>query len=187
MRALKDSMVLIGLLLATVTVGFLTAHSKGLRTALDLAEERARILWPGSFAPQLTLLSIDGDSVRLGRTDADFLVYYVYNTRCPFSELSIPAWKSLTDALSRTANVKIIGINTDELEAAQDYAQTHALNFRTVVMNDLRTRDSHRFGAVPQTLVMDPEGRVLLSRFGMLETGAATDSILSSVRSNPRQ
>ncbi len=122
----------------------------------------------------------------MGQSNLDGQVYLVYNTRCPYCVRSVEAWKELSTRVSVSGRVQVIGVSLDSAHLTRAYQVEHALSFPSVLVTDQRMKDVHRFGTVPQTLVLDSSGRVTLSRIGVLEIGLGLDSIMVAIESLAR-
>ena len=78
--------------------------------------------------------------------------------------------------------MRILGVALDSLHLARTYHRAHDLNSESVALPDPRAKNAYRFHVIPQTLVLDREGRVVRSRPGLLEPGPALDSIAEAIR-----
>jgi len=181
MNRIEGGLKNMALLIATALVVVLAIQMRAKNRGLGVLHARANSLLPGSFTPLLTVTDIDGDTVQLGRTNAHGLVYLVYNTRCPYCERSLSAWRSLSAKFDDNSGIIVLGISLDSTKLTLQYNTLHSLEFECVSLVDRRTQDIHRFGVVPQTIVMDPDGRVILSRLGVLEFGPALDSVFGAI------
>lgn len=169
------------LVVASGLVVLLASQTRQLRNSLKRANDKGLSMFVGSFAPLGTAPTPDGDTVQLGSTDGSALIYFVYNTRCPYCERSIVAWTSLYAKYGHSPAVRIWGISLDSLNHTVKYRDAHSLQYESVIMVDPRQRDAHRFNAVPQTIVLDSAGRVRYSRLGVLEGGPGLDSVMTAV------
>ncbi|MFO7894815.1 MAG: redoxin domain-containing protein [Longimicrobiales bacterium] len=180
--SLSDSRVLVtALVAACVIIVALVVQIRSVRD--DLAIERTENLSmpEGTYIPFSPGLSVAGDSVVVGEVDSEGQLLFVYNTRCPYCLRSIDAWNSLARRLDPNV-VEVTGISMDSIEATSTYRQENALDFESAVLLDARMKDAYRFRTVPQTILVNSEGRVVLSRVGVLRHGPAVDSIMEAVR-----
>jgi len=69
-------------------------------------------------------------------------------------------------------------------DAATSYVAEHRLTFPVLTFPDNKTARLYRADEVSVTVVLDPDGRVILGRPGGL-TDAAVDSILAAVSDRP--
>lgn len=173
------------LLIAVGLVFLLGVQVRTLSQRLSESQLRAESMIPGAFAPVTRASSVNGDMLQLGIPGGRGLVYLVYNTRCPFFEESTPAWKEIHRRVGESQGVRVLGLSVDPLTLTLEYQQAHSLPFITGVIQDTRLRDIHRLGVVPQVVILDSGGRVVLTRIGALELGPATDSILTAIKALP--
>jgi peroxiredoxin len=169
------------LLLATGLVVVLGLRARALRMEVAGLLIRANSLPEGSLAPLVGAPTLAHDSVLLGSTDRHGLLYLVYNTRCPHCETSLPAWIELYNLFDKSGEISVLAISLDTPDLTREFQANHSLGFETVVLTDPRVKDIHRFGVVPQTILLDPDGRVVLARVGVLEFGPAFDSVFAAI------
>jgi peroxiredoxin len=173
---------IVGLLLATGLVIVLSRQLDGARKQRDLLLERSRSLQPGAYVPVQSTPMLDGSSVVLGEVaPGTRQVLFVYNTQCPFCVASIPAWQRIAGELRGNPAARVVAVSLDSMDVTRRYAQQHGLRYPSAILLDPRTASLFRFNNVPQTLVIDERGRVMHSRVGRLDVGAAADSVLAAV------
>lgn len=173
---------IIALLLATGLVIILSRQLDGTRKQRDLLVERSRSLQPGAYVPVQSTPTLDGSSVVLGEVaPGTRQVLFVYNTKCPFCLASIPAWQRIAGQLRGNPAARVVAVSLDSLEVTRRYVRKHGLRYPSAILLDPRTASLYRFNNVPQTLVIDERGRVMHSRVGRLDVGAAADSVLAAV------
>lgn len=83
---------------------------------------------------------------------------YVFNTRCPSCQYTLPIWKNL--AAEMPASVQVLAVTSDSLEATIKYQQRHALNYPVFVAADTLFKRSYKIPYVPQTMLLDGNGTV---------------------------
>jgi peroxiredoxin len=64
--------------------------------------------------------------------------------------------------------VDVVGISLDSADATRRYGEAQGLTFPLVTVPARKLKQLYRARAVPQTLVLDEEGRVLFARTGLL-------------------
>lgn len=147
-----------------------------LRTSLWITRE-------GDYIPSYEAVGVDGRSLEIGAAaEGKAQVLFVYNTTCQQCRASLPAWRSVAIELRSDSLVEVIGISLDSLRLSAGYVKRHQLPFPSIALVGARLRSLHKFGAVPQTIVVDSKGRVLHSRPGLIEDEAAIDSIILAAR-----
>jgi peroxiredoxin len=165
---------------ATVAV-LLGVEVRSMRAEFGLFVENASAMAPGSLAPITDAIDLEGNSVLLGSSVAQVRVYLVFNTQCPFCPMNVPFWTALSERYRSVPEVEVLGISLDSAEATVRFQEEHRLLFRTVVLADPRHKQSHRFDAVPQTVVLDSSGRVAFVRVGVIDSEAAADSVHAEI------
>lgn len=169
-------LLLTAVLLLAGLVVILSREVTALRGRLSQSQMRAAAMLPGAYAPQVTVASLNGDTVQLGMPGGRGAVYFVYNTRCHYCRESLTAWRNLHARYGASDSLLVVGISLDDPGLTDQFKREHSLPFTNVSIDE-RMRDLHRFGVVPQTVVLDPEGRVVLARVGVLNLGSSVDSV----------
>jgi peroxiredoxin len=123
---------------------------------------------------------LDGDSVTLGavpdRTERQVL--FLFTTTCPYCRAALPTWRTLADSLRRTASrIQVLGVSLDSAGATRDYRAAHQLDFPVGLLASPKYVALYKAMAVPQTVVLDADGRVRYATIGTLGTRAILDSI----------
>lgn len=183
-RSWSGVVLVVGLLAATTLVIFLGREVRLLRADARLASQRQQYMLTGMYVPRLELTAPDGQRVVIGEPPAgtrEFL--FVYDTTCGFCRANLPPWNEIANEAAQRG-AAAYGLSLDDASAAVKYSADHGLRFPTLLLEGERARALLRAQAVPQTLVVDPNGRVLLARPGVLSR-AATDSILELLRGGP--
>lgn len=167
------------LLASAALVSILAMQLQASRREARLWVDRAQSLVPGSFAPAAEVQTLDGHFVALGRPEARAQLYLVYRTDCVYCTRSLSAWREIVARAKTMPDVQIVGISLDSEAITESFAIEHGLTFSSVSLRDARLVDLHRFWIVPQTIVLNSQGRVAFSRIGVIESAAAVDSVLA--------
>ncbi len=168
-------------LTAATALAVIVARQKQVLEARYL-ELAARLDEPyvGMYVPTVRLLSLQGKTVLIGEGESQVLL--VFETTCPYSLASLPAWKAVAARLGDESGVRVYGVSVDSLEPTRAYAVAHGLGFPVVTLTHPKTRALYRLQAVPRVLILDEEGRVVLTRLGAMDDGPAVDSIVAAAR-----
>ncbi len=167
---------------ATILVVLLSLSLRATRAERDKLLESGLVLSAGMYVPPLQRDLPSGERMIVASPSSDRTwLIFVYNTACLHSEASLPGWRTLAERVTDDPTVAVVGLSTDFTYSTDEYARTHNLGFETLTVRDPRTRALYRLNAVPQTLVVSPEGQVLYSRLGRLDTTAAMDSVLKAL------
>ncbi len=178
--------LLAALMAATGLVVLLGWQARAMRAAARAAGIREQYMLAGMYVPKLELPTLSGELVVIGAPHAGTRqILLLYNTTCTFCAAGLPAWATVAEAASEL-DAEVIGLSIDLLDETLAYAGAHHLTFPTALLASDRDKVLLRADAVPQTLVVDSAGRVLLARPGNLSP-SAVDSVLAAARSLPIQ
>jgi peroxiredoxin len=113
----------------------------------------------GDKVVSVNLRSLDGtlETLSYGAGMPTRLLY-VFNTRCPTCQYTLPIWKNL--AAEMPASVQVLAVTSDSLEATIKYQQRHALNYPVFVAADMLFKRNYKIPYVPQTMLLDSSGTV---------------------------
>jgi peroxiredoxin len=174
--------------LAAISTGFLvTVTRKYGRLSEQIVEHRSndRHLRRGEYFPTFEATAVDGTPQIVGESAhlGDRQVIFLLTSTCPYCKRTLPTWKTLAGRLDSAShpNVRVFALTTDSLSAAMQFTNSHALGFRLIPFPASKLARLSRAYTVPQTLVLNHQGRVLYSRLGAMETRAAQDSVLKAV------
>ena len=172
--ALAVSLALV--LLLARRVGALGADIRELRRQLGS-------LQPGALVPTVATTTLTGDTVTIGR-QADSTarqVLFILTTTCPYCRATQQIWTEMADSFRRASPViQVIGVTLDSLERTRAYADSLQLPYPIAPFPERKLVDLYRARLVPQTVVLDAEGRVLHARIGLLGPGPGLDSVYAA-------
>lgn len=137
----------------------------------------------GAYVPLFAGVSATGDSLVVGQPPAGRQVLIFLTSTCPFCRETLPFWKQMA-RLSQSSSwsrehVPILALTTDSMTVARAYATRNELPFPLVPFPSRKFASMYRGFTVPQTIVVDAEGRVLLARHGVINMTQAVDSIMA--------
>ena len=142
------------------------------------------------MVPTFRALTLDGDSITIGEGPDPLArqVLFVLTTSCPFCRQTLPTWARIADSAAslRPGRIVVAAISLDSLNLTRDYVREHQLRYPVVLFPVAKLRRLYRASAVPQTLVLDHEGRILYARTGLLDPQAVVDSIFAALSRPPR-
>jgi len=178
------------LLAMSALVVVLAHRQQKLTEAYRTLRLRTSLPSAGAAVPTFRALTLDGDSITIGEGPDPLAkqVLFVLTTSCPFCRQTLPTWARIADSVStlRQGQVVVAAISLDSLDLTQDYVRQHQLRYPVVLFPAKKLRRLYRASAVPQTLVLDHEGRILYARTGLLEPRAVVDSIFAALSRPPR-
>jgi cytochrome c biogenesis protein CcmG/thiol:disulfide interchange protein DsbE len=160
---------------------FLAVRHQQLTRAYNELRRSVAFLQTGDLVPTFHAVTLSGATVTVGATEApgSRQVIFMLRSTCPYCMATLPAWKHLADSLSRVPGspIEVIGISVDSTGRSPAYAQVHGLGFPIVLFPERKLARLYRAAVVPQTLVLNGEGRVLYARVGVLDDPVAIDSV----------
>jgi peroxiredoxin len=173
------------LLAASALIVALAIRHQSLTEAYRTLRLRTSLPSAGAVVPTFRARTLAGDSITIGE-DPDPLarqVLFVLTTSCPFCRQTLPTWARIADSVSRLSqgHVVVAAISLDSLGLTEDYVRQHQLRYPVVLFPAKKLRRLYRASFVPQTLVLDHEGRILYARTGLLEPQAVVDSVFAAL------
>jgi peroxiredoxin len=169
------------LTVAAILVVVLASQKRDLLAHIESLTTRIRDPYVSMYVPAVTLPSVSGDSVLLGEAPPGHAqVLFVFSTTCQYCKASLPAWKQIAAQLAAIEQVEVVGVSIDSVEATRRYVEEHGLSFPVVSFVERRLRALYRSNIVPQTLVIDADGRVQYARIGAVTETSAIDSIIQA-------
>ena len=167
------------LLISLVLLALLTWRIRQVRAAHRELFRRTTHPHVGLYVPTFSTTSLTGSTVTVGRTAAgQKQLLFVFTTTCAYCRATLPAWSRLATTVdsSHSVRVEVLGISLDSAEITRSYSTNHELRYPVVLFPEPKLRPMYRANAVPLTMLLDHEGEVLYSRFGVLDR-AAEDSL----------
>ncbi|MCC7133688.1 MAG: redoxin domain-containing protein [Gemmatimonadales bacterium] len=177
------------LLTASALIAALTRRYDDLRKAYADQRMRLALPYPGLLLPTIGVAMAEGDSVNIGRmTDSTGKqLIFVFTTTCRFCKATVPLWRELADSIRflKGGQVQVVGLSLDSPEATHLFGATFDLDFPVGVLPPGKDRQLLRAVMVPQTLVLDHEGRVMFARTGVFSSQSAIDSVYQALAWTP--
>jgi peroxiredoxin len=168
------------LALSLALVLLLTYRLHQLGAEYQRVRRLAPTLHDGSYVPPVRVALLNGDSVTLGELGEGTRrqVLFFFTTTCPYCRATVPVWRDLADSLARAgARVQVLGVSLDSAAATRSYQAAQRLTFPVVLLPSRRYAVLYKALAVPQTVVLDAEGRVRYGTIGPLRRSAVLDSV----------
>lgn len=166
----------------------LAVQNRRSRDAYADLRRRATLPHSGLFVPTFTAETISGDSLRVGSSATGHRqLLVVFNTSCQYCQATLPLWKQVAALAGRTGTppLRVVGISLDSAATSRAYATSHAIPFPVINFPERKLAVLYRALTVPQTLILDAEGRVLYARVGAYMSPESRDSLLGAVMTPP--
>jgi peroxiredoxin len=171
-----------GLLASLAVIVTLVRQSRVHRERYAELYERAAYPHVGGFVPGFAAQTLDGMAVTIGdRQDGGTQTLFVFNTTCPYCKASLPSWRAIAATLDTALGAgAVYGISLDSAQLTRSYAQEHDLDFPIVQFPQRKLMALYRTRSVPLTLVLDGEGRIVLSHIGIVAQDSLVESIIKA-------
>jgi thiol-disulfide isomerase/thioredoxin len=128
------------------------------------------------YAPDFTLTALDGPTVTLSGLRGRWVIINFWATWCPPCVAEMPALQRI--AVSEADRLTVLGINMREDEpAVRDFIDANAITYPILLRPGDRVVIDYQVIGLPQTLVVDPAGEVVLRTFGPIDTGTFADDL----------
>lgn len=111
--------------------------------------------------------------VRYGQDSRKVLVL-VFSPTCPFCQQNWPTWEKIITSLDHTA-VRPVGVDVSSTANDSFVSQHQMAGLPVFVKLDPRARVSYRFQLTPQTILLDPAGKVEKVWTGVLNETAVAE------------
>lgn len=106
-------------------------------------------------------LELDGLEVLTGETPSleRLSLVYVFTTSCRFCKQNKPTWFTIAD-LWQSSTLNVFGISVDTRNSTLAYI-SDSVNYPILLASDpAKYRNENRLAAVPQTILVSPDGEV---------------------------
>jgi len=116
---------------------------------------------------EIALPQLDGDSLRLGEFQGKVLVLNFWATWCAPCREEMPALQALSARLDQD-RYRVIGVSVDQdLNLVREFVLKYEIDFLQLTDSSMAVAsDVLGVSAFPQTLIVDPQGRVQNSIIG---------------------
>jgi len=120
----------------------------------------------------MPLPDLQGQMRQLSEWKGRVMVVNIWATWCPPCREEIPAFIRLQKQLMQK-NVQFVGIAVDDKNPVADFTHAYGINYPILLGGNetmmLLRLYGNRMGVVPQTLIFDPNGQLVISHIGLLE------------------
>ena len=117
-------------------------------------------LKPGEQLPVVDLKSLDGSTMKLEYQEPQKKhLVFIFTSTCPHCEATFPKWKQFADEIGNKSIITL-GVCLDNLETTKELAEKRTPNFPMFSANDTSFSRLYKISGVPQTLLVDGNGKV---------------------------
>jgi len=135
----------------------------------------------GKKAPAWELIDLNGKPVNSEKYQGKVIVLNFWATWCPPCRAEMPDFMKLHKAF-KDKGVTFLGISLDTgLGPVKRYVRTEKVNYPILMGNSKMVADYGNFSAIPQTFVIDSEGRINKQFMGLVKFDKLEKVILSLI------
>lgn len=155
-RRLLSGAVLV-LTAAVVAINLKLAHENaGLRAAIAAQ----RFTKPAGQISELIGANLNGQRIRVTPSSGKRCLVLTISANCPYCKASVAAWKRLLGRLN-PQEWDVLWVSRDSIEATADFVRNEEVDGIVLADVPLRTYALAGLAAVPKTIVLSSNGRVL--------------------------
>ncbi len=110
-------------------------------------------------APDFTLVSVEGDTIRLSDFRGQVVILDFWATWCPPCKAEIPSFIEIYNEY-RDRGVVILGVALDQPAKVRKFYEDYQMNYPVVIGNRSLAARYGGITGIPTTFVIDPEGRI---------------------------
>lgn len=173
----------LGLIIAAAAIIYLSLQLRELTEERNRLAERLR--WPhaGSAVPTATVVSLEGDSLEIGRTAGrHHQLLYLFSPGCPHCRSSYPAVRQLFRKVQGDhPNVWGYALSAAPRDSLQAYRTQRPLSVPSAPFDSPKLAELYGGTHVPLLMLLDNRGYILYSRLGALSE-PSVDTVLAVVR-----
>ena len=140
------------------------------------AAPKATVLKVGDRADDLALPDLDGKTQRLSQWHGKRVLLNFWATWCAPCRKEMP---ELSAAQTRHEGVQVIGVALDQPQAVREYLKHTAVDYPILIGIDAEPDPTLRFGdtigALPYSVLIGPDGRILRTKLGPFTSAELED------------
>lgn len=140
----------------------------------------------GKKAPAWELIDLNGKPVQSEKYKGKVIILNFWATWCPPCRAEMPDFMKL-HAAYKDKGVTFLGISLDQgLGPVKRYVRTEKVNYPILMGNSKMVDDYGNFSAIPQTFVIDAEGRINKQFMGLVKF-EKLEKVIQSLIDAPRE
>lgn len=158
-------------LLLVITLVVMNAVLVLQNRSLKSGEGRSLVLRPGKVVPALAGVDADGRKVTFDyEQDTRKTVVLVFSPRCTYCKENMPNWQAITRNFD-SKSFRVVAVSSHP-EGVKEYAAEHGLtNVPVIAEPDPKHRVEYEMNMTPQTILIDPKGKVEKVWTGLIQAG----------------
>ena len=140
----------------------------------------------GKKVPAWELIDLNGKPVQSEKYKGKVIILNFWATWCPPCRAEMPDFMKL-HAAYKDKGVTFLGISLDQgLGPVKRYVRTEKVNYPILMGNSKMVDDYGNFSAIPQTFVIDAEGRINKQFMGLVKF-EKLEKVIQSLIDAPRE
>ena len=134
---------------------------------------------PSQSAPDFSLKDASGADIRLSDCQGKVVLLNFWATWCPPCKAEIPWFEEFQRTYANQGLV-IIGISMDEdgWKSVRPYMEATKINYRVAIGDDALAQKYGRVESLPETLLIDRDGRIAARHVGIVEKSVYESEIV---------
>ncbi|MEO7997036.1 MAG: TlpA disulfide reductase family protein [Gemmatimonadaceae bacterium] len=144
-------------------------HSRDVAAKGMPVPAKYKLIAVGDQAPLYEMPTLAGDSVHVGKTNQPVTVMNVWATWCVSCREEMHDLQALHDEY-QARGVRVLGVSVDESDVARvrKFVEKEKLTFSMVHDQDGRVQQLYQVSGIPNTFIVDKDGRILWKSIGNL-------------------
>jgi len=165
----KNVLIVATIIIATLTYisFFNTLNTEKDTTTVEPTQQTAH-----KIRPEFSLPDLHGKMRNIKEWDNHYLVINFWATWCPPCREEIPEFITLQNEY-QASNLQFIGVAIDNEDSVQQFALEMGMNYPNLIAGmpgvELAKQYGNSMGALPFSVIVNPEGRIVAQQIGLLE------------------
>lgn len=159
--------------LALITATFLSIDSPTLNAQTVKPLQQAT-----SIRPEFSLPDLQGKLRNIKEWDGKYIVLNFWATWCPPCRKEIPEFIALQKQYGKS-NLQFIGVAIDDEVSVNQFALEMGINYPNLIAEmqgiELARQYGNAMGALPFSVIINPEGQIVARQIGLLERSKILD------------
>lgn len=136
--------------------------------------------WKGQKAPDFTLQTLDGESVKLSDLQGKKVILNFWATWCPPCKSEMPHFQDYYEEYAKEDNVEILAVNLtiqDKVKDVDSFVENYGLTFPVLLLDKPGLNNTYKVISIPTTYMIDTNGVIQEQILGPLNTDELRDYV----------
>ena len=165
----KNLSIVAAIMMATLAI---IKFSNMLNTGKDTASAEPTQHITNKIRPEFSLPDLHGEMRSIKEWDNNYIVINFWATWCPPCLEEIPEFIALQKEY-KASKLQFIGVAIDNKASVQQFALEIGMNYPSLIAGmpgvELAKQYGNSMGALPFSVIVNPEGRIIAQQIGLLE------------------